>query len=241
MIGSYVTDPRVQAFASIFHFGVLGEEKRLEDVLVEARRLRKSGLNIEAFDCEACMVEAVRDTLGGYAKIHVPIGYPAGNALVKQKLVQLEQLLKLEIDDSCYCLDYSNLIDGNWDAVTAETRKVMDICEGRLPIAMVIQATLLDDRQIVAACEAILAGGANRVKMNTGYGWGTSAEDVDLVHRHFNSRIDIHPSGNVRNLAQVEHFLSRGIGIVHSASVFEIIEAYAQRLGLITDEKGAVS
>ena len=66
--------------------------------------------------------------------------------------------------------------------------------------------------------------------MNTGYGWGTSLEEVDLVHRHFNGRIDIHPSGNVRTLAQVDHFLSRGVGIVHSASVFEIIADYARRL-----------
>ncbi len=230
MIGAYVTDPRVQAFASVFHFGVLGEEKTLADVVAEANRLRRSGLNIEAFDCEAAMLDAARDTLGGYAKLHVPIGYPCGNATVKQKLFQLDYLLEQGIDDSCYCLDYANLVDNLWNDVTAETRKVMETCKDRLPMAMVIQATLLDDRQIVAACEAILQGGANRVKMNTGYGWGTSLEEVDLVHRHFNGRIDIHPSGNVRTLAQVDHFLSRGVGIVHSASVFEIIADYAGRL-----------
>lgn len=230
MIGAYVADPRVQAFASVFHFGCLGEEKTLADVVFEAQKLRRSGLNIEAFDCEASMLDAARDTLGGYAKLHVPIGYPCGNASLKQKMFQLDYLLAQGIDDSCYCLDYANLVDNRWDAVTHETRRVMEACHQRLPMAMVIQATLLDDRQIVAACKAILDGGANRVKMNTGYGWGTSLEEVDLVHRHFNGQIDIHPSGNVRNLAQVEHFLSRGVGIVHSASVFEIVAAYAERL-----------
>lgn len=239
MIGPYVTDPRVQAFAGIFHFGCLGEEKTLADVAVEATKLRRSGLNVEAFDCEASMLETARDTLGGYAKLHVPIGYPAGNATLKQKFFQLEYLLEQGIDDSCYCLDYANLVDGNWRAVTAETRQVMDACRDNLPMAIVIQATLLDDRKIVSACEAILEGGANRVKMNTGYGWGTSLDEVDLVHRHFNGRIDIHPSGNVRTLEQVEHFLSRGICIVHSASVFEIVEAYARWLGLSTDSEGA--
>jgi deoxyribose-phosphate aldolase len=235
MINSYVTDPRVQAFASGFHFGVLGEEKVLADVIAEAQKLRRSGLNIEAFDCEVMMLDAARDTLGGYAKLHVPIGYPAGNATLKQKMFQLEYLLGEGIDDSCYCLDYANLVDGNWDAVTAETARVMDLCKNRLPMAMVIQATLLNDRQIEAACKAILQGGANRVKMNTGYGWGTSLDEVELVHRHFNGQIDIHPSGNVRALAQVDHFLARGIGIVHSASVFEIVDEYAARLGLTTN------
>lgn len=241
MIGTYVTDPRVQAFASVFHFGCLGEEKTQADVISEAAKLRRSGLNIEAFDCEASMLPAARDILGGYAKLHVPIAYPAGNATLKQKLYQLEYLLGQGIDDSCYCLDYSNLLEGDWAAVTAETRQVMDLCRDRLPMAMVIQATLLDDRQIVAACEAILQGGANRVKMNTGYGWGTSLEEVDLVHRHFNGRIDIHPSGNVRTLEQVDYFLSRGVSIVHSASVFEIIAAYAQRLGLTSPAEGGAS
>jgi len=238
MIGPYVRDPRVQAFASIFHFGCLGEEKRLDDVVQEARKLRQSGLNIEAFDCEANMLEAARDVLGGFVKLHVPIGYPAGNATRKQKMFQLEYLLGQVVDDSCYCLDYANLVDGDWDAVTTETRQVMALCDDRLPMAMVIQATLLNDRQIVAACEAILQGGGNRVKVNTGYGWGTSLEEVDLLHRHFNGRLDIHPSGNVRSLAQVDHYLSLGICIVHSASVFEIVAEYAARLGL-SETKGA--
>ena len=99
---------------------------------------------------------------GGYAKLHVPIGYPCGNATVKAEAVQLDYLLEQGIDDSCYCLDYANLVDNRWKHVTAETRKVMETCKDRLPMAMVIQATLLDDRQIVAACEAILQGGANR-------------------------------------------------------------------------------
>jgi len=241
MIAPYAADPRVQAFASVFHFGCLGEEKTQADMRADALRLRRSGLNIEAFDCEISMLAAARDVLGGYAKLHVPIGYPAGNATIRQKMYQLEHVIGEGIDDSCYCLDYANLVDGHWDAVTAETRAVMEACTGRLPMAMVIQATLLDDRRIVAACEAILQGGANRVKMNTGYGWGTSLEEVDLVHRHFDGRIDIHPSGNVRTLAQVDHFLARGIGIVHSASVFEIIAEYAARLGLADPQDGGAS
>ena len=182
-------------------------------MISEASKLRRSGLNIEAFDCEAYLLDAARDTLGGYAKLHVPIGYPAGNATQKQKLYQLEYLLREAVDDSCYCIDYANLADGRWADVTAETRRVMELCRDRLPMAIVIQATLLDDRKKVDACKSILEGGANRVKVNTGYGWGTSPEEVDLIWRHFDGQIDIHPSGNVRTFEQIEHFLKRGVTV----------------------------
>lgn len=237
---SYYADPRIQAFASMFHFGVLGEEKTQEDVILEATGLRNSGLNIEAFDCEATMLPAARDILGGFCKLHVPIGYPGGNICLAQKLYQLEYLLGQNIDDSCYCLNYSNLLDNNWAAVEAETRTIMDICEDRLPMAMVIQSTMLDDRQIVDACKAIIQGGANRVKMNTGYGWGTSKEEVDLVYRHFRGKIDIHPSGNIRNLAQVSQFLDAGVSIIHSAAVYDIIDEFAAELGLNNSNKGNI-
>ncbi|XXK30043.1 hypothetical protein ACMAY7_11145 [Rhodobacteraceae bacterium nBUS_24] len=242
MLRGFYSDPRIQAFAGMFHFGCLGEEKTLEDGIAEAKRLRASGLNIEAYDCEVTMLAAARDILKGYCKLHVPVGYPGGNVAQSQKLHQLDYLLGEGIEDSCYCLDYADIVHGNWQAVEDETRQVMDMCRGQLPMAIVIQATLLDDRQIVDACKVLVQGGANRVKMNTGYGWGTSKEEVDLVYRHFNGVLDIHPSGNIRTLEQVDSFMDCGVAVIHSMAVIEIVDEFAIRLGLAdADEQGEVA
>jgi len=53
---------------------------------------------------------------------------------------------------------------------------------------------------------------------------------VALVRRVFDYQLDIHPSGNIRTLSQVDEFLKYDVKIIHSAAVFEITDEYIARL-----------
>ena len=53
---------------------------------------------------------------------------------------------------------------------------------------------------------------------------------MGLVRRVFGYQLDIHPSGNIRTLAQVDEFMKYDIKIIHSQAIFEITEEYIARL-----------
>ena len=222
--------PEVMAFAGMFHFGVLGIEKTEADVRQAVQRVIDSGYILTAVDVELVYAPMVIAMIEGRMTVHAPISYPLGNLTLRKKLRDLETMKKIGIGDTAWCLNYRNILDHNYAQIASEVRAAVELNQGELEIEFNIQATLLTDGEIVSACQAILDGGGKAVKLNTGYGWGTGPEEVALVRRVFDHDLDIHPSGNIRTLAQVDQFLECDVTIIHSAAVFEITEEYSARL-----------
>lgn len=222
--------PKVMAFAGMFHYGVLGIEKTEADVRTAVQRVLDSGYVLTAVDVELIHAPLVIEMMAGRMTVHSPVSYPLGNLTLKKKLRDLEKMIEIGVRDTAWCLNYRHILDHNYDLVAQEVAEAVTLNQGILEIEYNIQATLLNDNEIIGACQAILDGGGKAVKLNTGYGWGTGPEEVALVRRVFGHQLDIHPSGNIRTLAQVDAFLQEDVTIIHSAAVFEITEAYIARL-----------
>lgn len=222
--------PEVDAFASMFHYGILGIEKTAEDVLAGVKRVNDSGYIPTAMDVEMIHAPMVVELMEGRVTVHTPISYPLGNLTLRKKLRDLERLIEIGVRDSAYCLNYRNILDHQFDKVAKEVAASVKVNQGVVEIEYNIQATLLTDQEIIGACQAIIDGGGKAVKLNTGYGWGTGPEEVGLVRRVFGYQLDIHPSGNIRTLAQVDEFMKYDIQIIHSQAIFEITEEYIARL-----------
>ena len=214
----------------MFHYGVLGIEKTVDDVIEGVHRVLDSGYIPTAMDVEMIHAPLVVDMLEGKITTHTPISYPLGNLTLRKKLRDLERLIEIGVRDSAYCLNYRNILDHRYDLVADEVRACMDVNQDIVEIEFNIQATLLCDDEIIGACQGIIDGGGKAVKLNTGYGWGTGPEEVALVRRVFGYQLDIHPSGNIRTLAQVDELLKYDIKIIHSIAIFEITEEYIARL-----------
>lgn len=213
----------------MFHYGVLGIAKTADDVRVGVERVLKSGFVLKAFNCEMVHAQLALDLLEGKVRVHVPIAYPLGNETLDQKLVDLEYCAEIGVKEDCVCLHYGDILSHEYKKVEDEVASLVGQFEGPLELAFVIQATLLSDPEIVDVCKAIQRGGGSRVKVNTGYGWGTSPEEVALIRRVFGYTFDVHPSGNIRTLDQVEAFLRLGVRTIHTLSCFEIIDEYVAR------------
>jgi deoxyribose-phosphate aldolase len=222
--------PEVMAFAGMFHFGVLGIEKTEQDIRAGVQRVLDSGYKVTAVDVELVYAPLTIELLEGRMTVHSPVSYPLGNLTLKKKLRDLEKMIEVGVRDSAYCLNYRHILDHRFDLVAQEVQAAMELNHNIMEIEFNIQATLLNDPEIIYACQAIEDGGGKAVKLNTGYGWGTSPEEVALVRRVFGNRLDIHPSGNIRTLGQVDEFLKYGVNIIHSQAVFEITEEYISRL-----------
>jgi deoxyribose-phosphate aldolase len=222
-------DAEMMNFTYMFHYGILGIEKTEKDVRDGVKRVLDSGYIMQAVDVEIIYAPLAIEMLGGKMTVHSPVSYPLGNLSLKKKLRDIEEMIKIGVRDSAYCLTYRNILDHRFDLIEEEVRQAVKTNQNQMTIEYNIQATLLNDFEIVEACKAIENGGASTVKLNTGYGWGTDPEEVALVRRVFGHKLDIHPSGNIRTLAQVDEFLKYDVHIIHSQAVFEITEEYLAR------------
>lgn len=222
--------PEVKKFASMFHYGILGVEKTLADVNIGVKRVLESGYTPTAVDVEMIHAPYVVEMLQGRITTHTPISYPLGNMPIQKKLRDLDLLIEIGVRDSAFCLNYRNILDHSFKLIAEEVRKAEKVNQNIVEIEYNIQSTLLTDDEIIGACQAIIDGGGRAVKLNTGYGWGTGPEEVALVRRVFGYQLDIHPSGNIRTLAQVDEFMKYDIKIIHSQAIFEITDEYIARL-----------
>jgi len=188
----------VKDFASLFHYGTLGIEKTSQDLRADIQKVRDSGYSFKAFNCEMIHAPLAIQLLEGRMRVHVPISYPLGNMTLNKKFLDLEYCAKIGVDEDCVCLNFGAIVSHRYDLIEEEVRTLVDRFEGPLELAFVIQATLLNDPEIIEVCKAIANGGGTRIKVNTGYGWGTSPEEVALIRRVFGYAFDIHASGNIR-------------------------------------------
>ncbi len=219
----------VRDFASLFHYGTLGIAKTTRDLRADLDRVLASGYTFKAYNVEMIHAGLTREILAGRMRLHVPISYPLGNFTLRKKQIDLAYCAGAGVDESCVCLNYGAILSHRYDLVEREVRALVDEFEGPLELAFVIQATLLNDREIVGVCRAIGHGGGIRIKLNTGYGWGTSPEEVALIRRVFGYAFDLHPSGSITTLRQVDAFLALGVSNIHSLAAFDIIDEYIAR------------
>jgi len=214
--------------ASFFHYGKLGITLTLEEARKDAELIRKKGYILRAFDTEMTYAPLAIDLLGDRMNIHVPISYPMGNITTRKKLLDLEYIAALGVDENCVCLNYFDILSHNYNKVEQEVKKInQKFGDVFKCMAFVIPAGLLNDSEIVKVCKAIENGGGKTIKVNPGFQLGVTPEEILLIQRNFGDKFDdIHPSGNIRTLEQVAEYLKLGVTTIHSSASLDIIDEF---------------
>ena len=100
---------------------------------------------------------------------------------------------------------------GEWEAVEADVRGVVAAAGGAV-VKVILETAALEPREIVAACEAAVAGGAGFVKTSTGFhpGGGATTEAVALMRRTVGPAIGVKASGGIRTAEMALAMLAAG-------------------------------
>ena len=217
-------------FVAKCHFGCQGIEKTKDDTINAVNRLKSSGFKVKAFDTEMNYVELCKELLQGLVPLHAAVSYPMGRMLLANKLNDLETIYNLGVTDTCVCLDWQAIFSKRYSDIEKEAAiifnrfgKIFDY------LAFVVPATLMSDTQIIETCKALDQAGIVSVKVNPGAKLWVSFEEVELIQRVFPGRFDIHPSGGIRKLEEVEKYLELGCKVIHTVSSLDIAEELIER------------
>ena len=187
----------------------------------DATRAQVSALVAEARElgvfsvCVSPSMLPITDELGD-VKVATVCGFPSGNHTAAAKAAEAAESSKLGADEIDMVINIGLLKEGRADAVEEEIRAVREATTGLLKV--IIESAALTDDEIVAACRAAEAAGADYVKTSTGFhpAGGASAHAVKLMADTVGGRLGVKASGGIRDFA----------------SANEMVEAGATRLGL---------
>ncbi|BDA65014.1 deoxyribose-phosphate aldolase [Actinomyces capricornis] len=155
-------------------------------------------------------------------------GFPSGAHATAVKAAEAADAVAKGAQEVDMVINLGLAAQGRWSEVEADIRAVKEACGSAL-LKVIIESAALDDEQIVAACRAAEAAGADFVKTSTGFhpAGGASTHAVALMRATVGDRLGVKASGGIRTaadaLAMVEAGASR-LGLSSSAAILEEME-----------------
>lgn len=150
-------------------------------------------------------------------KLATVCGFPSGAHTAAVKAAEAAGSVAAGADEVDMVIDLGLAKAGDWDGVRAEIAAVREACPATV-LKVIIESAALDDAEIVAACRAAEAAGADFVKTSTGFhpAGGASVEAVRLMAAAVGGRLGVKASGGIRS----------------TEAALAMVDAGATRLGL---------
>lgn len=152
----------------------------------------------------------------GELKLATVCGFPSGKHTPAIKAAEAAESVSAGADEVDMVIDLGLVKAGRLEATRDEIAAVRAVVPGVLKV--IIESAALTDAEIIAACQAAEAAGADFVKTSTGYhpAGGASVHAIELMAATVGGRLGVKASGGIRDWA----------------SAVALIEAGATRLGL---------
>lgn len=199
----------------------------------DATRQQVSALVAEARElgtysvCVSPSMLPIRDDLGDVLVATV-CGFPSGNHSPAIKAAEAAEASANGADEVDMVINIGLLKEGRADAVEDEIRRVREATTGVLKV--IIESAALTDEEIVAACRAAEAAGADFVKTSTGFhpSGGASVHAVEVMARTVGGRLGIKASGGIRDALAAQAMVDAGatrLGLSGSRAVLDGLSA----------------
>lgn len=151
-------------------------------------------------------------------------GFPSGNHTAEAKAAEAAESCRLGAGEVDMVINIGLLKEGRADLVEAEIAAVRKAVDGVLKV--IIESAALTDDEIVAACKAAEAAGADFVKTSTGFhpAGGASVHAVELMAATVGDRLEVKASGGIRDYATANAMVEAGatrLGLSASRAVLD--------------------
>ncbi|WP_369371457.1 deoxyribose-phosphate aldolase [Promicromonospora sp. Populi] len=176
------------------------------------------------------------EVAAGRLAVATVCGFPSGKHLSDVKAFEAARSVADDADEVDMVIDVGTARSGRFDAVQTDIAAVRAAVPADRILKVIIESAALTDEQIVGACKAAEAAGADFVKTSTGFhpAGGASVHAVSLMARTVGAagggRLGVKASGGIRDLdtalAMIEAGATR-LGLSSTAGVLAGFEAGA--------------
>ncbi|XBH22309.1 deoxyribose-phosphate aldolase [Jonesiaceae bacterium BS-20] len=161
------------------------------------------------------------------------VGFPSGAVKSSVKAVEAAQAVADGADEVDMVINLGAVKAGDWDLVQSDIKAVRDGAPKPTVLKVIIESAALTDDEIVRACEASEAAGADFVKTSTGFhsAGGASEHAIKLMAQTVGTRLGIKASGGVRDGATARKMIAAGatrLGLSGTAGVLDSLDDQAQ-------------
>lgn len=203
-----MSTPTVTEVATMIDHTLLKPEATAADVaelIAEAAQLGTYSVCVSP----SMLPISVPDTL----KVAVVCGFPSGKHTSVVKAAEAAEAVRNGADEIDMVIDIGAAKAGSFDSVEADIAAVRAAAPAPAVLKVIIESAALTDDEIVGACRAAVAAGADFVKTSTGFHptGGATVHAVQLMYRTVaDAGLAVKASGGVRTLEQARAMIAAG-------------------------------
>lgn len=161
-------------------------------------------------------------------RVHVAsvCAFPSGQHASAIKAAEAADSVAKGADEIDMVINIGLARAGDAAGLEADIRAVRDAAPAPSILKVIIESAVLDDEQIVLACQAAERAGADFVKTSTGFhpAGGASEHAVALMRRTVGDRLGVKASGGIRTREAAEAMVAAGasrLGLSGSRAILE--------------------
>lgn len=159
-------------------------------------------------------------------KLTVVCGFPSGKHQSDVKAAEARRAVELGADEIDMVIDVGAARERRFDDVEADIRAVREAAPAPAVLKVIIESAALTDDEIIGACRAAEAAGADFVKTSTGFhpSGGASVHAVRLMKQTVGDRLEVKASGGIRTMSDAHEMIAAGatrLGLSSTRAVLE--------------------
>ncbi|KGM15589.1 deoxyribose-phosphate aldolase [Actinotalea fermentans] len=214
------------AVAQMVDHTLLKPEATAADVAAFVAEARSLGV------WSVCVSPSMLPVDGGEVRVTAVCGFPSGKHRSEIKAAEATRAVGDGADEIDMVIDVGAAVAGDWDYVQADIAAVRAAVPEPTVLKVIIESAALTDEQIVKACEAAEAAGADFVKTSTGFhpAGGASVHAVELMAATVGGRLGVKASGGIRTGAAARAMIAAGatrLGLSGTKAVLETLDEAA--------------
>ena len=193
----------------------------VEKLCKEAAEYKFKAVCVNPSHIELCK-KLLKDT---EVKVATVVGFPLGANTTETKVFETKDSVLKGADEIDMVINIGALKEGDHQLVENDIRAVVNACEGKAIVKVIIETCLLTDYEKRKACELSMSAGAHFVKTSTGFSTGgATVEDVALMKSVVGSNLEVKASGGVRDRETALLMIEAGATRIGTSSGIKIIE-----------------
>lgn len=169
---------------------------------------------------------ARQELAAGPVKVCTVVGFPLGATTTADKAHETQGAVAEGADEIDMVLNAGLAKAGEWAAVQADIAAVVVAAAGRT-VKVILETCALTNDEIVRACQASQAAGADFVKTSTGFGTGgATVEHVKLMKSTVGDHLMVKASGGIRTLADTLTLIAAGADRIGASAGVAIMQEF---------------
>lgn len=214
------------AVAQLVDHTLLKPEATAADVAAFVAEARSLGV------WSVCVSPSMLPVDGGEVRVTAVCGFPSGKHTSEIKAAEATRAVGDGADEIDMVIDVGAAVAGDWDYVRSDIAAVRAAVPEPTVLKVIIESAALTDEQIVRACEAAEAAGADFVKTSTGFhpAGGASVHAVELMAATVGGRLGVKASGGIRTSAAARAMIAAGatrLGLSGTKAVLDTLDEAA--------------